>query len=374
MADDVPMHTKEVREALMAEAEAQGVHLSHAKANKMAAKPLHGQNVDMAHLPHAGQARARLRTGRDDHLEMGTPPSRRRKPEEHEGEYVNTIAQPTPTSKLAKFEFNSLPVRIVQIDGEPAFITADLLAILELGRSSVALLDNDEKGVHSMDTPGGLQQLSYVTEPGMYSLILRSRKPEAKAFKRWVTHEVLPMIRKTGSYSTALALPQSYADALRELAASVEAKEQAEAARIAAEQARELAEAKTKELQPPADAWNSLASPMNGNDYSARDAAHVLNRDGINIGQNRLFSFMETLGWIHHKGNGKKARWWAYQTAVDAGYVVEKLPQTIVTNHWSGTVIPPTPQIRVTPKGIEYLKRKLRPEETEDGQGVLLPA
>jgi anti-repressor protein len=73
--------------------------------------------------------------------------------------------------------------------------------MLELGslRSSLALLD-DEKGVHSIDILGGVQQVTIVNEAGMYSLVLTSRKPEAKQFKRWITHEVLSSIRKTGSY------------------------------------------------------------------------------------------------------------------------------------------------------------------------------
>lgn len=96
-------------------------------------------------------------------------------------------------------------VRSVVVDDEPWFVAADVCAVLAIGnsRSSVALLDDDEKGVHSIDTLGGDQQVSIVSESGLYSLILRSRKPDAKAFKRWVTHEVLPSIRRTGTYAVA---------------------------------------------------------------------------------------------------------------------------------------------------------------------------
>ena len=73
-------------------------------------------------------------------------------------------------------------------------------------------VDDDEKGVGSIDTPGGPQEMSTVNEPGLYSLVLRSRKPEAKEFKRWLTHEVLPQIRKTGRYS--LAQPATELDAI----------------------------------------------------------------------------------------------------------------------------------------------------------------
>lgn len=108
-------------------------------------------------------------------------------------------------SPLALFKhekFGSL--RVVERKVQPWFVAKDVCDILELGnpRSSLALLDEDEKDVHSMDTPGGKQEMTIISEPGLYSLILRSRKPEAKAFKRWVTHEVIPSIRKRGLYAT----------------------------------------------------------------------------------------------------------------------------------------------------------------------------
>lgn len=95
-------------------------------------------------------------------------------------------------------------VRVVEgPDGEPWFVARDVCDCLGLGnpRSSLALLDEDEKGVHIVDTLGGPQALSIISEPGLYSLILRSRKPQARAFKRWITHDVLPALRRTGHYS-----------------------------------------------------------------------------------------------------------------------------------------------------------------------------
>jgi len=109
-------------------------------------------------------------------------------------------------SPLAFFEHEQFGfLRVVERKVQPWFVAKDVCDILELGnpRSSLALLDADEKDVHSMDTPGGKQEMTIISEPGLYSLILRSRKPEAKAFKRWVTHEVIPSIRKTGGYLMA---------------------------------------------------------------------------------------------------------------------------------------------------------------------------
>lgn len=105
---------------------------------------------------------------------------------------------------LINFQYEDREVRTVTKDGIIWFVAKDVCDILEIGNSRQALtrLDEDEKGVILNDTPGGKQELAIVNEPGLYSLILSSRKPEAKAFKRWVTHEVLPAIRKDGVYST----------------------------------------------------------------------------------------------------------------------------------------------------------------------------
>lgn len=95
-------------------------------------------------------------------------------------------------------------IRAVEQNGEPWFVAADVCRALELGEAHVAMrrLDDDEKGRCSIPTPGGEQEMTIVSEPGLYSLVLGSRKPEAKAFKKWITHEVIPSIRKHGAYMT----------------------------------------------------------------------------------------------------------------------------------------------------------------------------
>ena len=109
-------------------------------------------------------------------------------------------------SNLSVFSFEKSPVRTILVSGAPWFSSADVGKILQLSniRASVALLDDDEKGVNTIDTPGGKQEISIVSESGLYALIFKSRRPEAKKFRRWVTSEVLPAIRKTGSYSATL--------------------------------------------------------------------------------------------------------------------------------------------------------------------------
>jgi prophage antirepressor-like protein len=108
----------------------------------------------------------------------------------------------------AHFDFQGHDVRVLTIDGEPWWVAADVAAVLQLAHvhSTLRALDDDEKAVHKgygfNPHPGGDQALTIISESGLYSLVLRSRKPEAKIFRRWITHEVIPAIRKTGRYST----------------------------------------------------------------------------------------------------------------------------------------------------------------------------
>lgn len=111
----------------------------------------------------------------------------------------------------AVFQFDGLNVRAFERDGQIWFVAADVCAALEIGNVSLAVngnpsrkeqggLDDDEKGICSVNTPSGEQKMLVVNESGLYSLIFKSRKAEAKRFKKWVTAEVLPTIRKTGRY------------------------------------------------------------------------------------------------------------------------------------------------------------------------------
>lgn len=249
---------------------------------------------------------------------------------------------------LSIFRYDGADVRTVMIDGAPWFVASDVVRILGYSAPSAMTrtLDEDEKGVHTLHTPGGLQEHTVVSEPGLFSAILRSRVAGARAFKRWITHDVLPAIRQTGSYSiapAAPALPQSYAEALRELAASVEQ--------------REVLAAANAELTPRAEAWDDLASA--DGDYSVADAANMLKRAGIDTGPQRLF---EKLGEIRWTYRGEGGRWRPYARALDAGYLCERaMPPR--TDH-DGLLVPVPPQVRVTPRGLERLRVRL-------GEGAL---
>lgn len=132
---------------------------------------------------------------------------------------------------ITPFSFEGFAVRTIQIDGEPWFVAADVCDSLTVATEQTRRLDEDEKGLRTVQTLGGPQDMLVINESGLYSLILTSRKPEAKRFKKWVTREVLPAIRKTGSYSIQpQALPNfsNPAEAARAWALEYEARQLAE--------------------------------------------------------------------------------------------------------------------------------------------------
>lgn len=246
-------------------------------------------------------------------------------------------------NEIVPFTFpdNGGQVRVIMLDGEPWFVARDVLAVLGLVNPTEAMrgLDDDEfRTTEVVDSAGRRQPNAYVVnEAGLYSLILRSRKPEAKTFKRWVTHEVLPSIRKTGGYSLApvYRLPQTYAEALRELADTVEERDRLRA---------ELAVA-----EPKAESWDALASARG--DYSLREAAQILDRDpAIDTGQNRLMSTLRELGWADRNGV-------PYQRHVDAGRLAARARS--YTHPYTGEPVLARPQIRITVKGLHELHRLL---------------
>lgn len=232
---------------------------------------------------------------------------------------------------LQVFAFRGATVRTVLRNGEPWWVAPDVAAVLEIGRThdAVRSLDDDEKGTETIRTPGGEQTITVINEPGLYSLILRSRKPEAKAFKRWVTHEVIPSIRKTGSYSVA-------AVSRKELALMV----------IQAEEEKELLATRVRELEPAAQAWDVLASASG--DYSLRDAAFILNRDpAISTGQNRLLRSIREFEMVDRSG---------IPYAKHALHLVERA--TSYNHPHTGEPIL-SKQVRVTAQGLRYLHRRL---------------
>lgn len=241
------------------------------------------------------------------------------------------------------FNYSGHEVRSIMIDDEPWFVASDVARVLEYRAAPdmTRRIEDEDKGYAKVRTPGGEQELSILNESGLYDAVFRSNAEGARKFKRWVTREVLPAIRKTGSYEAAPQVPQSYAEALRELASNVEA--------------RELAEARAKELEAPARSWSVLADSHG--DYSVDEAAKMLSRDErITTGRTRLFNFMESLGWIYR--HGSRNRWHAYQSQVDLGRLTQKMSAAFL-NTRTGEMENPAPTIRVTAKGLEELHKRI---------------
>ena len=117
-------------------------------------------------------------------------------------------------NSLQTWDYCGCKVRTLEKGGEPWWVLADVCKVLEVSnsRNVSARLEEDEKGVHQMYTPGGMQNVTVINESGLYAVILRSDKPQAKPFRKWVTSEVLPSIRKHGAYMTEQTLERAVSD------------------------------------------------------------------------------------------------------------------------------------------------------------------
>lgn len=246
------------------------------------------------------------------------------------------------STNLIPFTYQDQPVRVIEKDGEPWFVASDALEILSVDRTSLRGLDDDEKGVDSIHTPGGTQGVTIVSEAGLYSLILRSRKPEAKTFKRWVTHDVLPSIRKTGSYVAPVSREQQLAQAV-----------------VLAQQVIAEQDQKVRELTPKAQSFDHFLSAVN--DYSVAVVSQALNRAGARTGRNRLFTTLEDLKWIY-KPDGA-TQWRLYQRISDQGLAACRMGQYEDPN--TG-VVHATYTIRITPKGLHKLAQHFGVTLTEE--------
>lgn len=174
-------------------------------------------------------------------------------------------------------------VRIIPVDGELMFVAKDVCDCLEITkhRDAISRLDPDERGSVKLDTLGGKQDIAAINEYGLYSLVLSSRKPEAKEFKRWITHDVIPAIRKTGSYS--MVIPQTLPEALRAYADEVESHNATKA--IVAQQEQQIAEFKPVKdyVDKILSSKSSLAITQIAADYglSAQELNKILHEAGL---------------------------------------------------------------------------------------------
>ena len=246
---------------------------------------------------------------------------------------------------IQAFNYQDQPIRTLVVGNEPWFVASDVSKILGY-RDAANLtrrLDAEDRGTRSVSTPSGDQEMTIINEPGLYVATLGSQVEGARQFKRWITHEVLPQIRKTGAYAVKEFSRLELLDMARE----------SEVARIAEYEARQLAESRVLELAGPATAWEKLASAKG--DLDVRDAAQVLCRDhNIEIGRNRLFRWLRANRWID--GNNRP-----YQDKVNQGLLTEKIG-TFVIQRSAGEMLAP-PQLRITAKGLQRLQAELSPAE-----------
>lgn len=194
---------------------------------------------------------------------------------------------------IIPFKYGSKQLRAITINDDPWFITKDACDILSIGnsRDAISRLDSDEKGVATIDTLGGPQEMSIVSEPGLYSLILGSKKPEARPFKRWVTHEVIPTIRKHGAYMTPETIERTLTDPDFIIRLATELKEE--------RAQKEALAAQIKSDAPKVNFANSVAGSVNS--ILIRDLAKLLAQNGHDIGEKRLFQWMRNNGYLISK-------------------------------------------------------------------------
>lgn len=233
-------------------------------------------------------------------------------------------------------------------NGEPMFVARDVTDALGLDRTATRRLDEDEKGVHSTHTPGGNQQVLLVTEPGFYKLVLQSRKPEAKAFQRWVTHEVLPALRREGGYMVARADETPEETMARALLLAQGTMER---------QKRRIAglEAENEAMRPKALFADAVAA--SDGTCLVGEFAKMLRQNGVEVGQNRLFAMLREDGYLGKAGQNRNV---PTQRAMELGLF--RIKETAITHSDGHVTINRTPKL--TGKGQRYfLERYGRPDE-----------
>ncbi|MFW0773553.1 phage antirepressor [Paenarthrobacter nitroguajacolicus] len=221
-----------------------------------------------------------------------------------------------------RFTYSGQELRTFDLDGEMWFVAADVAVILGYSATSALLrrLDSEDKGVRELHTPGGNQQMAVVSEPGLFAAVLGSHVEGAKAFKRWVTHEVLPSIRKSGGYTEAPegGLPRTFSEALRQLADTCE---------------------RLEASAPKVQAYDELMDSQGL--YTMQAVAKALG-----YGPNILFRDLRRLGIL--QGNNLPYARYMHHFDVKLGSYRNRRNELV-----------PTATTMIRPAGLEFLRRKL---------------
>lgn len=252
-------------------------------------------------------------------------------------------------NEIQRFEFKGASLRALTDEaGEPWFVAKDACDILGNDTNHLReALDDDEitnlRNSEVWNQPGRAPLI--ISEPGLYKLIMRSRKPEAKEFQRWVTHEVLPSIRKHGAYMTQQTLDKALTspDFLIQLATKL--KEEQE---------------KVKELEPKAKALDDFTNIPDA--LLVRDAAKLLSNDSnIQIGEHELRQWLVDNGWIYRQPNQS---WCAASSRVRQGHMVMVSSRSHGI-HKDGTPFAYPPTTKLTRKGLALIHQRLSEQSFE---------
>lgn len=259
---------------------------------------------------------------------------------------ITTVSESSQTrADVSVFDFKSNAVHVIlDGNGDPWFLAKDVCNVLGLSTSNLRrVVDEDEirpipnvYTVHigGISTKNGGKAPLIVSEPGLYNLISHSRKPEAKPFQRWVNHEVLPTIRRTGGYNTAASMERLVENPDMVIALAMKVKEE--------RAARELAETALHDFTSPAGS------------YDLKTAAKILNRtDGIKTGANRLAKWLVANNWCYRQEDGKHDLLTPYQKTVEAGWLEVRAykPFTDAKGNTHRSV-----QVRVTGRGLNRIR------------------
>lgn len=229
-------------------------------------------------------------------------------------------------SNIETFTLGHMSLRGMLIEGEPWFIAMDVAKALDYSdaQKMTQKLDHDE--IQNRQIGGfGNRGVITINESGLYTSVLRSNKPEAKTFKKWVTSEVLPAIRKTGSYSVEPKTPQTYVEALEAL--------------LETEKARLALEEKNRELEPKAKVHDKVLEP--GSSIGFRQVCATLRDDYPQVLEPHMKELLRREGLIQKRSVASTAK------ARNAGYAIDVVAgnfgdKTRTTTRW-------------TPKGISYI-------------------
>lgn len=251
-------------------------------------------------------------------------------------------------NEIQKFDFKGAALRTLTDEaGEPWFVLKDCMSILDLGNptETVKMFDKDEfSTTEVIDSIGRRQQTYIISEPGLYRLVMKSRKPEAKEFQRWVTHEVLPSIRKHGGYMAGqerMTPEQMALASMRWLQSKVD------------EQAKQLKAQEGKVLF--ANAVETARTSILVGDF-----AKILKGNGIDIGPRRLFAWLREHGWlIKAKGSS-----WNMPTQKAMDLHLFEVKETTISHSDGHTSINKTP--KMTGKGQTYFAKLFLAKPTQE--------